>query len=268
MKIKVNKFVIEYLREFNVQQDYNGNRCIYKIGKKIDVPTDSFMEEYSSLNHTLQLCKTGTISYSWSKIPNQNMKIGRYCSIATGLRFIAEKHPLDLISTSPFSYNEEFYILKDSYLKYYGKALKTSTLENFIGISKPTILENDVYVCTDAILKPGITLHTGCVVGQNALVTKDVPPYAIVGGVPAKIIRYRFDEKTIERLLRLEWWQYHFGDFDGINLKQDINFYLDELENRIEKNQIRPFNPKKMMFAELIERSKQKIYTRILKKIF
>ena len=96
-------------------------------------------------------------------------------------------------------------------------------------------------------------------VAQNAIVTKDVPPYAIVGGSPARVLKYRFDEPTIKRLLELKWWEYHFADFDGINAKQDINYYLDQLEERIQKGLIKPFNPRKMQFEELIARSKQQV---------
>ncbi len=99
-------------------------------------------------------------------------------------------------------------------------------------------------------------MHTGCVVAQNSVVTKEVPPYAVVAGNPARIRKYRFDESTIKRLLNLKWWQYHFSDFKGIDLTRDINFYLDCLEERIAKGQINPFNPAKMFFQELIARSK------------
>ncbi|MET1863789.1 hypothetical protein ABXK73_03570 [Campylobacter jejuni] len=85
------------------------------------------------------------------------------------------------------------------------------------------------------MLKQGITLGTGCVIGQRAVVTKDVPPYAIVAGIPAKIIKYRFDEKTIERLLKIQWWKYHFADFYDIDLNLKINQYLDLLEEKIIK---------------------------------
>lgn len=111
----------------------------------------------------------------------------------------------------------------------------------------------------NALLKPGITLYTDCVVAQNAIVTKDIPPYAIVGGSPARILKYRFDEATINRLLWLKWWEYHFADFDGIDNKKDINYYLDELEGRIQNHAIKPFNPRKMQFKDLIQRSKQPV---------
>ncbi|WP_297987119.1 CatB-related O-acetyltransferase [uncultured Campylobacter sp.] len=186
----------------------------------------------------------------------------RYCSIANGLNFIAAKHPLDTISTSSFIYDSTFYIFKYSGIEHIGKPYAHTPRGMLVPPSPPTIFENDVndvYVCTNALLKPGITLHTGCVIAQNAIVTKDVPPYAIVGGSPARILKYRFDESTIKRLLELKWWEYHFADFDGIDPKRGINHYLDELENRILNKIIKPFNPRKMQFEELIQRSKQQI---------
>ena len=260
MKIKVNKFVREYLEEFNVLMSYpNGKVCRYKDDEIINVPDTGFMEEYSTINKGNNACQMGSFSYSNAIIPRLDIKMGRYCSIANGLSFIAGKHPLDTISTSSFIYDSNFYIFKDASIERIKKSYTHTPYGMLIPPSPPTIFENDVYVCTNALLKPGITLHTGCVVAQNAIVTKDVPPYAIVGGSPARILKYRFDELTIKRLLELKWWEYHFADFDNIDPKKDINYYLDELEDRIIKRIIKPFDPKKMQFEELIQRSKQQI---------
>ncbi|ARR03266.1 acetyltransferase [Campylobacter vicugnae] len=260
MKIKVNKFVREYLEEFNVLMSYpNGKVCRYKDDEIINVPDTGFMEEYSTINKGNNACQMGSFSYSNAIIPRLDIKMGRYCSIANGLSFIAGKHPLDAISTSSFIYDSNFYIFKDASIERIKKSYTHTPYGMLIPPSPPTIFENDVYVCTNALLKPGITLHTGCVVAQNAIVTKDVPPYAIVGGSPARILKYRFDELTIKRLLELKWWEYHFADFDNIDPKKDINYYLDELEDRIIKRIIKPFDPKKMQFEELIQRSKQQI---------
>ncbi|WP_096030564.1 CatB-related O-acetyltransferase [Campylobacter vicugnae] len=260
MKIKVNKFVREYLEEFNVLMSYpNGKVCRYKDDEIINVPDTGFMEEYSTINKGNNACQMGSFSYSNAIIPRLDIKMGRYCSIANGLSFIAGKHPLDTISTSSFIYDSNFYIFKDASMERIKKSYTHTPYGMLIPPSSPTIFENDVYVCTNALLKPGITLHTGCVVAQNAIVTKDVPPYAIVGGSPARILKYRFDELTIKRLLELKWWEYHFADFDNIDPKKDINYYLDELEDRIIKRIIKPFDPKKMQFEELIQRSKQQI---------
>ena len=70
------------------------------------------------------------------------------------------------------------------------------------------LIQNDVWVGHGVTIKGGVTLHNGCVVGTNAMVTKDVPPYAIVGGNPARIIRYRFDEETIDGLQKIAWWDW------------------------------------------------------------
>ncbi|WP_289259677.1 CatB-related O-acetyltransferase [Campylobacter sp.] len=260
MKIKVNKFVKEYLEEFNVLMSYpNGKICRYKDDEIINVPDTGFMEEYSTINKGNNACQMGSFSYSNAIIPRLDIKMGRYCSIANGLSFIAGKHPLDTISTSSFIYDPNFYIFKDASMERIKKSYTHTPYGMLIPPSPPTIFENDVYVCTNALLKPGIILHTGCVVAQNAIVTKDVPPYAIVGGSPARILKYRFDESTIKRLLELRWWEYHFADFDNIDPKKDINYYLDELEDRILKQIIKPFNLKKMQFEELIQRNKQQI---------
>lgn len=258
MQIKVNKFVREYLEEFNVLMIYsNGKICRYKDDEMINVPDSGFMEEYSTIYRGNNACQMGSFSYSNAIIPRLDIKMGRYCSIAVGLNFIAGKHPLDTISTSPFICEPNFF--KDASIERIKKPYTHTPYGVLVPPPGPTIFENDVYVCTNALLKPGITLHTGCVVAQNAIVTKDVPPYAIVGGSPARILKYRFDEPTIKRLLRLKWWEYHFADFDGIDAKKDINYYLDELESRIQNRAIKPFNPGKMEFKELIQRSKQPV---------
>ena len=255
MKIKVNKFVREYLEEFKILTiDSN---CRLKAGEIIRIPSGGFMEEYSTVHQGDSICQMGSFSYSNAIIPRLDIQMGRYCSVALGLNFIAAKHPLDTISTSPFIYEPKFF--KDAALKWIDKDYTYTLRDQLVPPPPPTIFENDVYVCTNALLKPGIRLHTGCVVAQNAIVTKDVPPYAIVGGSPARVLKYRFDEPTIKRLLELKWWEYHFADFDGINAKQDINHYLDQLEERIQKGLIKPFNPRKMQFEELIARSKQQV---------
>ena len=68
------------------------------------------------------------------------------------------------------------------------------------------IIGNDVWIGEDVKLKGGVTIGDGAIVAMGAVVTKDVPPYAIVGGVPAKIIRYRFSKEVIDELMRIRWW--------------------------------------------------------------
>ncbi len=90
------------------------------------------------------------------------------------------------------------------------------------------VLQHDVWTGNDVIIGRGITLHTGSVIGAGAVVTKDVPAYAIVGGSPARVIRKRFADRTIERLLESRWWERHPGVLFDHDIT-DPDRFLDQL---------------------------------------
>ncbi|MFG5111495.1 CatB-related O-acetyltransferase [Campylobacter lari] len=206
-----------------------------------------YIEEYCRFSTHLH--KMGSFSYAGSILPAY-VDIGRYCSIASDVSLFATQHPLNRISTSSFTYEKNHLFINNASINKIGKCFPVQDYNPNLSIKK-LIIENDVWVGKDVLLKQGITLGNGCVIGQRAIVTKDVPPYAIVAGAPAKIIRYRFDEKTIERLLRLKWWDYHFADFHDINLNLDINKYLDMLENKIINNKIQKYVSNKIFFKDI-----------------
>ncbi|HEG5919196.1 TPA: CatB-related O-acetyltransferase [Campylobacter lari] len=206
------------------------------------------IEEYCRfLTH---LHKIGSFSYTGSILPAY-VDIGRYCSIAENVEIFGYQHPLHRISTASFTYEKNHIFINNASIDKIGKCFPIKDYNPSSSIEKLNI-ENDVWIGKDVLLKQGITLGNGCVVGQRAIVTKDVPPYAIVAGAPAKIIRYRFDEKTIERLLKIQWWNYHFADFHDINLNLDINKYLDMLENKIINNKIQKYVSNKIFFKDII----------------
>ena len=122
-----------------------------------------------------------------------NAQIGKYCSIANNVFIGGAEHPVDWVGTSPV-----FYKGRDS--------VKLKLSEHQRPIDKITYIGNDVWIGYRASIKAGVKIGDGAVVGMGAVVTKDVPPYAIVGGNPAKIIRYRFSDKLINRLLECQWW--------------------------------------------------------------
>lgn len=122
-----------------------------------------------------------------------NCEIGAFCSIANGLIVGGAKHPMDWLSTSPVFQNVEGGT---------GKHLTRLDVPN----ANKTVIGNDVWIGSRVIILQGMNIGNGAIIGAGSVVTKDVPDYAIVAGVPAKVIKYRFDDKTIERLMTSKWW--------------------------------------------------------------
>ena len=130
--------------------------------------------------------------------------IGSFCSIGSGAAFIMagnQGHRNDWISTFPFYWMSEVAAFVGS--------------QNGYLPAGDTVIGNDVWIGSEAIVMPGITIGDGAVIGTRALVTRDVEPYAVVGGNPAKVIRKRFDDSHIAMLLELRWW-----DWEEDQLKQ------------------------------------------------
>lgn len=119
--------------------------------------------------------------------------IGSFCSLASGIHIGLAEHPVEWVSTSPVFQN-----------------VTSSITERFARLPVPsakiTCIENDVWIGTNVIIKAGVKIGTGAVIASGAVVTKDVEPYAIMGGCPAKLIRYRFDDEIRQRLLNSQWW--------------------------------------------------------------
>ena len=124
--------------------------------------------------------------------------IGSYCSIGSGASFIMagnQGHRYDWISSFPFYYMPEVETFSQS--------------EDGFKKAGDTIIGNDVWIGSEAMIMPGVKIGDGAVIGSRALVTKDVPPYAIVGGNPAKLIKMRFNDHHVEMLLEMKWWDWN-----------------------------------------------------------
>ena len=131
-------------------------------------------------------------------INHDKLKIGKFCSIACGAKFLfnSANHTMKSLSTYPFPiFFEEWGLdVRDI----------TSAWDNKGDI----VIGNDVWIGYEAVIMAGVTIGDGAIIGTRAVVTKDVPPYTIVGGVPAKEIRKRFSEEMIAHLLNAKWWDW------------------------------------------------------------
>ncbi|MCI8543105.1 MAG: CatB-related O-acetyltransferase [Lachnospiraceae bacterium] len=131
-------------------------------------------------------------------INGDKLKVGKFCSIACGAKFLftSANHTMHSISTYPFPIFFEEWGLDVTNI--------TSAWDNKGDI----VIGNDVWIGYEAIVLSGVTIGDGAIIGTRAVVTKDVPPYTIVGGIPAKPIRKRFSDEVISKLLELQWWNW------------------------------------------------------------
>lgn len=131
-------------------------------------------------------------------INDDKLQIGKFCSIACGTKFLfnSANHTLSSLSTYPFHlFFEEWGLEKKDV---------TIAWDNKGDI----VIGNDVWIGYEAVVLAGVTIGDGAIIGTRAVVTKDVPPYTIVGGVPAKPIKKRFPKETISSLLEIQWWNW------------------------------------------------------------
>ena len=131
-------------------------------------------------------------------VNHDKLVIGKFCSIACGAKFIftSANHTLKSLSTYPFPiFFEEW-------------GLDSANITEAWDKKGDIVIGNDVWIGYEAVILSEVTVGDGAIIGARAVVTKDVPPYAIVGGIPARYIRRRFDEKTVTKLMELKWWEW------------------------------------------------------------
>lgn len=190
-------------------------------------PPFSFEPPVRLYNGLSGSCRMGAFSYSVGRIAN--IEMGRYCSVAHGVEVLAD-HPTGYLTSSPVAYETMF-------PQPWAEPVKNP---NSFESNKPIQLGHDVWVGAGVKFRGGITVGTGAIVAAGAVVTKNVEPYAIVGGVPAKRIRWRFKKVLREQLLASEWWRYNLSglDLDFTNPEKA----LSQLQKMIDEG-LQPYKP-------------------------
>lgn len=160
-------------------------------------------------------------------------KIGRFVMIAHGVNIGFTEHPTDFLSAHRlFKYDSEDWM--QCYMEKRDYANEMCLREAYINASRKalSVIGNDVWIGYGAVILNGITIGDGAIIGAGSVVTRDVPPYSIVGGNPARVIRMRFRDTVIERLMDLKWWEYGPDILSGLDIS-DCEESVCKLEERI-----------------------------------
>ena len=169
-----------------------------KYGKYVRIGKDVHITEDVELGDSSYVNRNSTL---------ENCQVGKYCSISEGVRINPIEHNLNLVTTHPIAGANG----------HYGQR------------NERVIIGNDVLISLNAIILSGVKIGNGAVVGAGAVVTKDVPPYAVVAGVPAKVIRYRLPQEQIELLETIQWW-----DWPLEKIRKNIAFLRNETMQIVE----------------------------------
>jgi virginiamycin A acetyltransferase len=205
------------------------------VGPRVTVRKTARMSPYSQFNICVALHTMGVGSYTMG--PTSLIEVGAYCSIAGGLVVLGHRHPIEDIASSVILYDHARLPFRAMYADF---GIEPPRLRQKTRPYEPLpIIQNDVWIGQNVVLRRGITIGTGSVVAGGSVVVKDVEPYAIVGGNPARMIRPRFESGIAKRLLDLEWWTIDPADLlRWLPLRDPITF-IAEVENALHTGTLR-----------------------------
>jgi acetyltransferase-like isoleucine patch superfamily enzyme len=177
------------------------------LNKNSQVGPDVDVGKYSGMNESCFIARA---------------TMGAFCAIGARTAINPFNHPSDWLSINEFQYHPNSFDWVDEYNEFV-------RLERTPDMFKHVLVGNDVWTGHNVNIMAGVSIGDGAIIAAGSVVTKDVPPYAVVAGVPASIKRFRFPERTIERLLRLKWWDLELSQLSGLPFR-DIDRCLDMIE--------------------------------------
>jgi len=227
MGIKIKKtlrdlffyFLVKLLPELKLLK----NKKIYWSYLESDI-SDTQIDKFSKIQPPYKIDNTeiGEGTYLASNSVVSIARIGKYCSIGPNFLCGWGIHPINGLSTSPMFY---------STLKQNGRTL---SLSNKIEERKKITIGNDVFIGANVTVLDGVIIGDGAIIGAGAVVSKDIPPYAIAIGCPIKIIKFRFSQEEIVKLLKIEWW--NFGENELKDVEKhffDVSAFLEKYSKNI-----------------------------------
>ncbi len=229
--------VIDLLDEKHIycHEQKNNEPRRWKINDRLIILKKTVLEPYICYRAGNYLCGLSAFSYTGSQFP-LNTKIGRYCSIAFGVKVMGWQHPVSAVTTNVLTCVPS--------IKWVKKAHEHFGVSDFDFVASPQKgpiqIGHDVWIGQDVLLSPGITIGTGAIIAAGSVVTKNVEPYAIIGGNKAQLIRYRFEPEICAKLLESRWWEYSFADLQHLDFSNAAAF-LQKFD-RIKKD-LQPWNP-------------------------
>ncbi|WP_400768187.1 CatB-related O-acetyltransferase [Methylosinus sporium] len=224
------------LAERGILTSHGAGSTPYPLNSRFEPPCNT---QWIGIQHQFSM---GSFSYTVSGYFFA-CEIGRYVSIGEDVQIGRGDHPITWLSTSPV-----FFLLPrlfDVGTDFVGGAELASYRPELHDVAplpavKTVRIGNDVWIGHGAFIKPGVTIGDGAIVAAQAVVTKDVPPYSIVGGNPAKVIKFRFPEEIRNRLLACQWWRLAPWQFRGIDVSRPEKS-IDALERRVAETA--PYEP-------------------------
>jgi acetyltransferase-like isoleucine patch superfamily enzyme len=258
--ISVTDKIKELFRQHKVyvQEDQQFNI----FGGNIHFDDSLCIEPYVEMIATSgDLWSMGTSSYmNYSQFP-ANTVVGRFCSIGNRVGAMPQGHSFDRFTSSPITSIDETIRKYGTVGHRYGFSpfsLGTKRGSSFQTTTwneerRPIVIDHDVWIANDTLIKPGVHIGNGAVVGNRSIVTHDVEPYAVVAGSPAVVRKMRFSDSNIERLEKLAWWRYPLWEFEGVQGGMAIEAFIDQVENLLHKGKLLPYQPEPLTAQMLLD---------------
>lgn len=242
----ISQATLDLLRDRNVFSKAGaGDR--WRVAERLLFEPNCRLEPYTSIHSGNRLPRSmGAFSYSHSHLPH-SISIGRYCSLGSGIGWMGDAHPLEWVTTSPFSYGPTNDL--QGFAAYFADHPRTQAWA-FNYPAAPVRIGHDVWIGDQAMIKGGVSVGDGAIIAARAVVTKDVPAYAVVAGNPARVVKRRFPDELVEMLLATAWWRFGPDVLASLPLSEP-EVFISALGSRIGAGAI-PLNVEPLTGHEII----------------